>query len=127
MTEQHPNVELLMRLNLRDLDASASLFSDDFVWHYVNPNLPDLEGDYVGIAGLKEFFSAIGGKTRGTFAVEPISVSPIGDELIVVHVRNRMEFEGAPVAIDAAVVWRIVEGRITEAWDIPSAFTVATG
>lgn len=55
MTEDHPNLALLSKLDIRDLDASASLFSDDFVWHYFNPNLPDVEGDYVGVEGLKQF------------------------------------------------------------------------
>ena len=126
MTQPHPNAELLSQLNLLDLDASASLFSKDFVWHYINPNLPDLEGDYVGIEGLKDFFGAVAGTTRGTFAVEPISVVPMGPELIVVHVRDTMEFQGNPIALDAAVVWRIVDGQIAEAWDIPSAYALAT-
>ena len=37
--------------------------------------------------------------------------------------RDGLEFEGKSIAIDVVVVWRIVEGRIAEAWDIPSAFT----
>ena len=32
MTEEHPNMALFSNLNLRDLDASAALFADDFVW-----------------------------------------------------------------------------------------------
>ncbi len=55
MNEMHSNMALLSALNLRDLSASAELFSDDFVWHYFNPNLPDLEGDFAGIEGLKLF------------------------------------------------------------------------
>ena len=116
----------MMRLDLRDLDASASLFADDFVWHFINPNLPDVQGDYVGIEGLKEFFKSLGGKTKGTFKVEPVSVTPIGDELVVAHVRDTLEFDGKSMAIDAVVVWRIVEGRFVEAWDIPSIHTMAS-
>ena len=69
MTSSHPNVELLMKLNLRDLDASAALFSDDFVWHFFNPKLPDVQGDFVGVDGLKSFFAAMAGKTEGSFNV----------------------------------------------------------
>ena len=125
MTEDHPNLALLSKLDIRDLDASASLFSDDFVWHYFNPKLPDVEGDYIGVDGLKKFFATIAGKTDGTFKVEPISTTPIGEELIVVHVRDTMELEENSIAVDVVVVWRIVEGKIAEAWDIPSAFTLA--
>ncbi len=125
MTEEHPNIALLSKLDLRNLDASAWLFSDDFVWHYFNPNLPDAEGDYFGVAGLKDFFAMLGGKMRGTFKVERISATPIGEELVVVHVRNSMEHNGKSIAIHAVVVWRIVDGKLAEAWDIPSAHTLA--
>ena len=125
MTEEHPNLALLSKLDVRDLNASAALFSDDFVWHYFNPKLPDVEGDYLGVDGLKKFFAIIAGKTGGTFRVEPISGVNFGDELVVVHARDTMEFEDNPIALDVAVVWRVVDGKIAEGWDIPSAFTLA--
>ena len=34
-----------------------------------------------------------------------------------------MVIEGAPIEIDAVVVWRIVGGQIAEAWDIPAVNT----
>ena len=125
MTEDHPNLALLSKLDLRDLNASAALFSDDFVWHFFNPNLPDFEGDYIGVDGLKKFFAIIAGKTGGTFKVEPISVMPFGEELVVVHARDTMELEDNSIVVDVAVVWRIVDGKFAEAWDIPSAFTLS--
>ncbi|MEM6464540.1 MAG: nuclear transport factor 2 family protein [Pseudomonadota bacterium] len=126
MSEQHPNIVLLSQLDLGNLDASADLFSEQFVWHYFNPNLPEVEGDYVGVAGLTDFFAKLGAETSGTFKVNPISATPIGEELVVVHVRNSMELDGEAIAIDAAVVWRFVDGKIAEAWDIPSVHTLAT-
>ena len=123
MTNLHPHADLLMKLNLRDLDASAALFSDDFVWHFFNPRLPDVQGDYVGVEGLKAFFKAMAGKTKGSFNVQPVSVTPVGNELLVVHVQDTMDLGGASVETDAVVVWRIVDGKIAEAWDIPAVFT----
>ncbi|MDJ0824185.1 MAG: nuclear transport factor 2 family protein [Rhodobacter sp.] len=123
MTNPHPNVELLMKLNLRDLDASAALFSDDFVWHFFNPKLPDLQGDYSGVDGLKAFFGAMAKRTKGSFNVQPVSITPVGNELIVVHVRDVMQLEGEALEVDAVVVWRIVNGQISEAWDIPAVYT----
>ncbi len=123
MTEEHPNVSLLHRLNLGDLAGSADLFSEDFVWHYFNPRLPDVQGDYVGLTGLQTFFEKLGATTGGTFQVEPISSTPVGDELVVTHVRNRLVAESMPIAVDAVVVWRMVGGRIAEAWDIPAVHT----
>jgi predicted SnoaL-like aldol condensation-catalyzing enzyme len=125
MTEEHPNLALLSKLDIRDLNASAALFSDDFVWHYFNPKLPDVAGDYSGVDGLKKFFAIVAGKTGGTFKVEPISTTPIGEELIVVHARDTLELEENSITVDVVVVWRIVEGKIAEVWDIPSAFTFA--
>ena len=123
MTDPHPNVELLMKLNLGDLDASAELFSDDFVWHFFNPKLPDIQGDYLGVEGLKTFFATLAGQTKGSFNVQPVSVTPVGDELLVVHVQDRMTLDGQPLQADAVVVWRIVNGLLAEAWDIPAVFT----
>jgi len=123
MTDSHPNIELLMKLNLRDLDASAALFSDTFVWHFFNPKLPDVQGDYLGVEGLKAFFKSMAGKTEGSFNVNPVSVTPVGNELLVVHVRDTMDLEGRSLETDAVVIWRMVDGQITEAWDIPAVFT----
>ncbi|MCY6383489.1 nuclear transport factor 2 family protein [Hoeflea prorocentri] len=120
MAEDHPNVAALKRLDLSNLAGSADLISPDFVWHFFNPKLPDVEGDYAGLQGLQTFFQKMGGTTGGTFRVEPVSITAMGDELVVVHVRDRMTIEGESIVIDAVVVWRFVDGRIAEAWDIPS-------
>ena len=108
------------------MDSSAELISDDFVWHYFNHNLPDVEGDYSGVEGLKQFFGKVAGETNGTFKVEPVSATPIGEELVVVHTRNSMVRNDNAITIDVVVVWRMVDGKICEGWDIPSAFTLAT-
>ncbi len=118
MTDDHPNVALLKRLDLRNLAASKGLIAEDVVWHYANPNLPDLQGDHVGLDGVRAFFDAIAGKSGGTFRVDPVSVTPVGDELVVVQARNTLAIGGRSVAVDVVVVWRIVDGRVVEVWDI---------
>ena len=125
MGDVHPNLALLQRLDLRDPTRSADLISKDFVWHYFNPNLPDMEGDYAGVDGLKVFFNELGRKSRGTFEISPISATPMGDEFVVVHVRDTLTLDEDPIAVDAVVVWRFVDGRIAEAWDIPAAHSLA--
>ena len=35
-----------------------------------------------------------------------------------------MVLEGEQIETDAVVVWRIVEGKIVEAWDIPAVHSV---
>ena len=50
-------------------------------------------------------------------------MTAVGDELVVTHTKNRMTLQGRPIATDVVVVWRIVDGRIAEVWDIPSVHT----
>ena len=123
MTDEHPNVSILKRLDPGNLTNSADLFSENFVWHFFNPELPDVQGNYAGLKGLETFFEKLEVLTSGTFQVEPITITAIGDELVVTHVKDRMMLESRAIALDAVVVWRIVNGFITEAWDIPSVYS----
>lgn len=120
MTEEHPNISLLKRLDLRNLEAAKGLIAEDVIWHYFNPNLPELQGDYVGMDGIRSFFQRVGELSRGTFKVEPVSITPVGDELVMVQVRDTLTIEGKSHARDVVVVWRIVDGRVVEVWDIVS-------
>lgn len=123
MTKEHPNISVLKRFDPRNIAGSADVFAEDVVFHYFNPKLPEMQGDYVGLEGLQTFFEKIGGRTDGTFKVNPISATAVGDELVVAHTKNTMIFEDQQIEIDVVAVWRIVDGRITEVWDIPSVFT----
>ncbi len=123
MNKEHPNIEVLKRLDLTNLEASAKIIAEDFVWHYYNPELPELEGDYLGLSGLKDFFKTLAGRTNGSFKVNPVSITPLGDELIVTHVKDTMFLEGKQMEIDAVVLWCIIDGTIKEAWDIPVTHT----
>lgn len=123
MTNEHPNISILKRLDPRNLTESANLFAENFVWHFFNSELPDVQGDYAGLKGLETFFEKLEILTDGTFQVEPITITAIGDELVVTHVKDRMTLESRAIELDAVVVWRIVNGFIAEAWDIPSVYT----
>lgn len=123
MTSDHPNVRLLKKLDLGNLEAMGDLFAPDFVWHYFNRNLPDMEGDYFGLEGLQGFFRTLAGKSTGTFKVEPMSATAYGDELVVAHVRDTMTLEERSLSLDALAVWRMVDGKIAEGWDIPAIHT----
>ena len=118
MDTQHPNIEALQRLDLRDLPSAKDLFAKDAVWHFFNPNLPELQVDYVGLDGIQSFFQKLAEKSRGTFKVQPVSANAVGDELVVVHARDTLVFQEKPVALDVVVVWRFVDGHIAEVWDI---------
>ena len=120
----HPNMAVLAKLNLKDLDACGDVFSDSFIWHYFNPRLPELEGDHLGIEGLKNFFGKLNdGRTSG-FQVNVIDSRPVGDELVVTQVCNRLDMEGNAIEFDAVVIWRILDRKIAEGWDVPAINTV---
>ena len=122
-TKEHPNISVLQKLDLTNIAGSADVLATDVVFHYFNPVLPDVQGDYMGMAGFQAFFENIGKVTKGTFKVNPLSVTPVGDELVVVHTKNTMSLEDQQIETDVVVVWRIVGGRIKEVWDIPSVYT----
>lgn len=123
MNNEHPNIKILMQFNPADPNTLAEVLAEDFIWHYINPKLPEMEGDYLGLSGLKDFFQKIAGCTSGSFKVNPISIAPMGDELVITHVNDTMILEGKPMKIDAIVLWCIIDGKIKEAWDIPVAHT----
>ncbi|EDX82897.1 hypothetical protein S7335_75 [Synechococcus sp. PCC 7335] len=122
----HPNISLVQQLNFDNLAASPDLFSDKFVWHSFNPKLRDVQGNYVGIKGLRIFFRRLQRYTGSTFRIEPVSLVPIGDELVIAHVVDHMLLYGAHIELDAVIVWRIVNGLIVEVWDIPSLYVDRT-
>lgn len=126
MASEHPNIALLKRFDPADMTGVADVFGQDVVWHFFNPLLPDIQGDYVGLAGVRSFFEKMRELTKGSFEVEPISITACGDELVVVQTRNRMRLGGRAIETDVVTVWRIVDGRIVEVWDIPSVHTMAS-
>lgn len=126
-TAVQTNLSLLKRLEKllpNDLDSAQDLVADTFVWHYFNPALPEIAGDYKGLKGLQAFFEKLAAVTNDTFNVKTHQIIPVGTELVVVHANPSMTFGGDSFELDAVVVWRIVGDRITEAWDIPSVYTV---
>ena len=119
----HPNIAVLQQFNPANISASVGIVAEDAVFHYYNPMLPDMQGDYLGPQGFIDFFGNIASKTEGTFKVTPLSITPMGDELVVTHVKDNMTLKGQQIEVEAVVVWRIVDGKIKEAWDIPAVYT----
>ena len=120
----HPNISLLEKLDIRNLDACTNIFADNFIWHYFNPRLPELEGDYRGIEGLKSFFTKLDEISNSSFQANVIDSRTVGDELVVAQACNRLTLEGDTIETVVVVVWRIVNGKIAEGWDIPTVNNV---
>lgn len=123
MNTDHPNIAVLQKFNPENVAEAADILAKDAVWHYINPELPELEGDYIGLAGFKDFFKKMARLSNGSFKVNPVSITPFGDELVVTHVKDTMILQNQEMEIDAVVLWRIVNGKIKEAWDVPAVNT----
>lgn len=120
MSQEHPNIEVLKRFDPRD----PAVLSEDVIFHFFNPLLPDLNGDYVGREGVSAFFAKLQPITGGSFEPHVVSIQAIGDELVVVHRKQAISLDDRNVESDVVVVWRIVDGQIKEVWDIPSIHKV---
>ncbi|MEM7488319.1 MAG: nuclear transport factor 2 family protein [Pseudomonadota bacterium] len=116
------NLAVLKRFDIRDPEACEALVTEDFVWRFFNPLRPDLQGDYVGIAGLRRFSETLAAMSDDSFRVVPQDAWALGDELVVVHTRNGFDIEGGRHEFDVAVVWRFRDGKVAEVWDIPSVY-----
>ena len=123
MHTTHPNIDLGTRIDTTDMAAQVDLFHPDVIWHFFNPMAPDLAGAYHGVEGIAEFFQKVGNFSQGTFAIEPRGAWAVGDELVVVQPCNRLTQAGVASEFDVVVVWRLVDGKIAEIWDIPAIHT----
>ena len=125
---QQASLDLVMRagtlIQTGFANPDEELFADDFVFHFVNPHLADFNGDHHGYDGFRRFFERLQQESDAGFHNEPHSLTPYGDELVVAYATNTVGFGGTTLDVDAIVVWRIVDGRIDEAWDIPAINTV---
>lgn len=122
MTIAQANISLFQQLPdiVPDrLEEAKEHFCDDFVWHYINSELPQIHGEYKGFDGLKAFFQKLGELTHNTFSVQIQQANAVGDEFVVVHACPSMTMNGESFETDAVVVWRMVNQRFKEAWDIP--------
>ena len=125
---QQANLDLVMGagtlIRTGFANSDEDRFAPDFVFHFVNPRLAELDGDHHGYDGFRSFFERLHRESDTGFHNEPHSLTPYGDELVVAYATNTVSFGGTALEVDAIVVWRIVDGRISEAWDIPAINTV---
>ena len=56
MNQKHPSISAVMKFNLENLAESVDILAGDAIWHYFNPELPEMQGDYVGLEGITDFF-----------------------------------------------------------------------
>jgi predicted SnoaL-like aldol condensation-catalyzing enzyme len=120
MKKEHPNIAIVKKFDPNNIDTAKDVLVGNAEFHFFCPFFPEIKGTYVGLEGFREFFQKMGEISHRSFNVNPVSITPMGDELVVVHSKNKMIMDDREMEVDAVIVWRIVEGKITEVWDIPS-------
>jgi predicted SnoaL-like aldol condensation-catalyzing enzyme len=123
MQSEHPNIDLISSIDTTDIVSNSDAFHPGVIWHFFNPQAPDLAGSYEGIAGIQAFFRNVRGFGGGHFSIHPKGAWAVGDELVVVQSRNRLGDGASAIEFDVVVVWRVVDGKIAEIWDIPAVET----
>ena len=125
---QQANLDLVAQVGMMIAtdftDPDEDIFADDFVFHFVNPQLAELDGDHQGFDGFRRLFALLHDRNETGFRQVHHSITAYGDELVVAHATNTVGFGGAELDVDAIVVWRVFDGKVHEAWDIPAVNTV---
>jgi hypothetical protein len=90
MNKEHPNIALLKRFDPTNVAETVDVFAEDVIWHYYNPRLTDLHDDDVGRGGIQTFFEKLRLLAGSAFKINMVSVTAVGDELVVVHRKQVM-------------------------------------
>jgi len=97
---RHANLDLVMRagtlIHTGFANSDEELFAHDFVFHFVNPQLAELDGDHHGYDGLRSFFERLHQESDTGFRNEPHSLTPYGDEFVVAHSGRCRGYVSAP-------------------------------
>ncbi len=89
------------------------MVDDDIVWHAGGSN--QLAGDYRGFQEILGFFGKVMELTGGTFRIEVHDVLA-NDTHGVVLATFHAERDGQTVALRAADIWHLADGKATEHW-----------
>jgi ketosteroid isomerase-like protein len=114
---EHANVELVRdaydAFVKGDMEAVGKAFADDIVVH--DQGRSPFAGDYVSKDEVFRLFGRLAEMTAGTFHQEIDDI--IGnDTKVVVLGTERAERNGRQMSSPSALVWRIEDGKIVEAW-----------
>ena len=114
----HPNEDFVRAgfeaFSRGDLDTlGKQFFADSIVWHVPGRNL--LGGEHTGIAGVREYLSKAYELSAGTVSIELRDVVA-NDRHAVALFQSRAERKGRKLDTFDAVVLRLEDGKVAEAW-----------
>lgn len=97
-----------------DMDAVASVFTSDAVWHQPGEN--PLSGDHVGPIAILDHLGRFMALSQGSFTLTTESATESG-ALVSTTVRfTATRADGATLDQRGVDVFRVVDGRIAEVW-----------
>jgi ketosteroid isomerase-like protein len=106
-----------------DIEAlKTQFFAPDIEWHF--PGHSPFAGDHQGVDQVAEHFRNLGIQSGGTHRLELQDVIANDDFAVALHT-TRAERAGKQLEINVVQVFRIRDGKITEAWTThsdPDAF-----
>jgi uncharacterized protein len=116
----HPNEDLVRRgftaFGTGDIATLGELFADDIVWH-VGGRSP-ITGDYKGKELVFGFLAQLAERAGGTFRLDVHDVLA-NDEHVVALIKATGERQGKTLNNNAAQVFHVQGGKVTEAWFYP--------
>jgi ketosteroid isomerase-like protein len=117
--DEHPNVSLIRSMfdayHGPDGFGRAELengFAEDAVFYVIGEH--PRGGRYEGIDGAAQIVGNLVGDSSGTWRPLAMDLRAIGDEIVVLHVREGAEVAGVHHEGDVVVVVRFVDGKIVE-------------
>ena len=115
---EHPNAELWRRaqaaFSRRDIDALKEVWAEDIVYHF--PGKSRLAGDHKGIEAVVALFAQLF-KAAQITEVHDVLAS---DDHVVALIRLTLSREGQGVSINQANIYHVRDGKLTEAWLLPT-------
>ncbi len=114
----HPNEDMVRQgfaaYARGDIDALQSdFFASDIHWHF--PGRSPLSGHHEGAAKVAEMFRLLAELSGGTHRVELHDVIGNDDHVVALHT-TRAERDGKQLQVEVVQVFRVRDGKITEAW-----------
>jgi len=116
---EHPNAELWRKgqeaFSRGDLDAARDIFADDVVYHF--PGTSPLAGDHKGLDAVRAFLLKLREMNVRIVEVHDVLAT---DEHVVALIRGTASHEGKQLSLNQANIYHIRDGKITEAWLVPT-------
>ena len=123
MMEEHPNAVLWRKaqeaFSRRDFESLREFWAENIVYHV--PGTSRLAGDHKGLQAVLAFFAKLVEMNVQMAEVHDVLAT---DEHVVALVRATASRPGKELNINQANVYNVRDGKITEAWILPTEQSV---